>query len=56
MRYYAQNSSLVFVERNIEELPMTIDELREHMENSSGTHLANKLMHFKTTLRRTRSY
>lgn len=56
MRHRAQNSNSVFVKRNIEEFPMTMDELHEHMENFSGTHLAHKLMHFGTTLRGTRSY
>ena len=56
MRHCAQNSSAVFAKRNIQELLITINELCEHMENMPHTHLADKLMHFGTTLRGTRSY
>ena len=52
MRHRAQNSSSVFVKQNIEELPMTTDELQEHMENFSGTHLAKKINAFWNNLKR----
>ena len=37
-------------------MPITINELREHIENVPHSHLADCLMCFGTTLRGTRSY
>ena len=56
MRHRVQNSNVLFAKRKIEELSITINELHEHMEKMPHTHLANKLMCFRTTLRGTRSY
>ncbi|XP_057843079.1 uncharacterized protein LOC131052428 [Cryptomeria japonica] len=56
MRHRAQNSSAVFVKKSLQEMPITINELREHMENIPHSHLADCLMRFGTTLRGTRSY
>ena len=55
-RHQAQNSSTIFAKRNIQDLPITIDELRQHMEDLPNTKLANNLIHFGTTLRGTKSY
>ena len=51
MRHRAQNSSAVFVKRNIQDMPITINELREHMELMPQSHLDDKLMRFGTMLR-----
>ncbi|XP_057825708.1 uncharacterized protein LOC131037537 [Cryptomeria japonica] len=56
MRHRAQTSTFVFIKRNLGELPITIMELRKHMENIPNSHLADRLMQFGTTLRGTRSY
>ncbi|XP_059076593.1 uncharacterized protein LOC131875899 [Cryptomeria japonica] len=56
MRHHAQNSSAVFVKKSLQEMPITINELREHMENIPHSHLVDRLMRFGTTLRGTRSY
>ncbi|XP_059070553.1 uncharacterized protein LOC131860191 [Cryptomeria japonica] len=56
MRHRAQNSSAVFVKRGFHDMPITINELRQHMENMPQSHLANRLMRFGTSLRGTRSY
>ncbi|XP_057862036.2 uncharacterized protein LOC131070491 [Cryptomeria japonica] len=56
MRHRAQTSTSVFIKRNLGELPITIMELREHMENIPNSHLADRLMRFGATLRGTRSY
>ncbi|XP_059076868.1 uncharacterized protein LOC131031330 [Cryptomeria japonica] len=37
-------------------MPITINELRQHMENMPQSHLADRLMRFGTSLRGTRSY
>ena len=37
-------------------MPITINELREHIENVPHSHLVDHLMHFGTNLRGTRSY
>lgn len=37
-------------------MPITIQELREHMDNTPHSHLADRLMRFGTSLRGTRSY
>lgn len=44
MRHRAQNSSAVFMKISFHEIPITISELREHMENMPQSHLLDKLM------------
>ena len=44
MRHQVQNSSAIFAKRHIQEWPITIDELREHMGHVPNSHLTNKLM------------
>ncbi|XP_059076947.1 uncharacterized protein LOC131876152 [Cryptomeria japonica] len=56
MRHRAQNSSAIFVKRGFHDMPITINELRQHMENMPQSHLADRLMRFGTSLRGTRSY
>lgn len=56
MRHLAQSSSVVFVKRNFQDSPITINELREHMENMPYNNLADRLMRFGTSLRGTWSY
>jgi hypothetical protein len=56
MRHHAQNLSAVFVKRSFQDMPITINELREHMENMPHNNLADRLMRFGTSLRGTRSY
>ena len=53
-RHQTQTLSIVFAKRNIQDLPITIDELHQHMEDVPNMKLANNLMHFGTTLRGTR--
>ncbi|XP_059068758.1 uncharacterized protein LOC131859203 [Cryptomeria japonica] len=56
MRHRAQHSSSVFVKRSFRDMPITINKLRQHMENMPRSNLADKLMRFGTSLRGTRSY
>lgn len=56
MRHCAQNSSVVFAKKILQDMPIIINELREHIENFPHSHLVDHLMHFGTTLRGTRSY
>ena len=56
MRHRAQNSLAVFVKKSLQDMPITINELQEHIENVPHSHLADRLMHFGITLRGTRSY
>ena len=56
IRHRAQNSTIIFAKRNHHEFPITINKLREHMENLSKSHLADKLMQFSMTVRATQSY
>ena len=56
MRHRAQNSSTVFAKKSLQDMPITINELREHIENVPHSHLVDCLMRFGTTLRGTRSY
>ncbi|XP_059073384.1 uncharacterized protein LOC131874156 [Cryptomeria japonica] len=56
MRHRAQNSSAIFVKRGFHDMPITINELHQHMENMPQSHLADRLMRFGTSLRGTRSY
>ncbi|XP_057831850.2 uncharacterized protein LOC131042550 [Cryptomeria japonica] len=56
MRHRAQNSSTVFVKRSFQDMTITINELRQHMENTPHSHLAYKTMRFGNKLRGTRSY
>ncbi|XP_059064746.1 uncharacterized protein LOC131856825 [Cryptomeria japonica] len=56
MRHRAQNSSAAFAKRNLQDMPITINELRQHMENIPQSNLADRLIRFGTTLRGTRSY
>jgi len=56
MRHHAQNYLAVFVKKSLQDLPTTINELREHMDNIPQSHLADRLMHFGSTLKGTRSY
>ena len=44
MRHHAQNSSIVFAKKSLQDMPITINELREHMENVPHSHLADRLM------------
>ena len=41
---------------SLQEMPITIQELREHMEKTPHSHLVDRLMRFGTSLRGTRSY
>ncbi|XP_057871639.2 uncharacterized protein LOC131078030 [Cryptomeria japonica] len=56
MRHRAHSSTAVCVKRSLHEMPITIQELREHMDNTPHSHLADRLMRFGTSLRGTRSY
>ena len=56
MRHHAQASSAVFVKKNMAELPTTVDELREHLQNLPDSRLADRLMRFGNVLRGTRAY
>jgi hypothetical protein len=47
---------VVFVKRNLQDLPITINELREHMENMPHNNFVDRLMRFGTSLRGTRLY
>ena len=46
----------MLVKRNFKDMPITINELRQCMENTPHSNLADKLMRFGTSLRGTRSY
>ena len=56
MRHRAQASSAVFVKKNMTELPTTVDELREHLQNLPNSKIVDRLMRFGHVLRGTRSY
>ncbi|XP_059071599.1 uncharacterized protein LOC131868268 [Cryptomeria japonica] len=56
MRHRAQNSSTLFAKRNLQDIPITINELCQHMESMSQSNLSDRLMQFGTNLRGTRSY
>ncbi|XP_059065211.1 uncharacterized protein LOC131857122 [Cryptomeria japonica] len=56
MRHRAHSSTVVCVKRSLHEMPITIQELCEHMDNTPHSHLADRLMRFGTSLRGTRSY
>ena len=49
MRHRAQNSPSMFFKRSFKDTPITIHELRQHMENSPHSSLANKLIWFGTS-------
>ncbi|KAH9307260.1 hypothetical protein KI387_035171, partial [Taxus chinensis] len=42
--------------KNLQDMPITINELREHMKNVPYSNLVDHLMRFRTLLRGTRSY
>ena len=56
MRHRAQASSTVFVKKNMTELPTTVDELRENLQNLPNSKIADRLMRFGHVLRGTRAY
>ena len=56
MRHRAQNSSAVFAKKSLQDMPITINELQEHIENVPHSHLVDHLMHFGITLRDARYY
>ena len=56
MRHHAQSSTSIFAKRSFHEMPITINELCEHMENMPHNNFADRLMWFRTSLRGTRSY
>ena len=56
MRHRAQASSIVFVKKNISELPKTMEELRQHLKNIPDSRLGERLVRFGTVLRGTRAY
>ena len=55
MQHRAQNSSAVIVKKSFQDMPITINDLQEHIENIPHSHLVDHLMCFGTTLRGTRS-
>ena len=44
MRHHAQSLAAIFVKRNLQDFPITINELREHMENMPHNNLVDRLM------------
>ena len=56
MRQHAEKSFSVFVKQCFKDMPITIYQLRQHIENTPHSSLANKLMQFGTSLRGARSY
>ena len=56
MIHHAQDSSTVFVKKNITELPTTMEELRQHLKNLPDSRLGEILMRFGMVLRGTRAY
>ena len=56
MRHRAQASSTVFVKKNISELPTTMEELRQHLQNLPDSRLGEILMRFGMVLRGTCAY
>ncbi|KAH9330657.1 hypothetical protein KI387_002765, partial [Taxus chinensis] len=53
MRHRAQNLSVIFVKKNLQDMPITINELREHMKNVPHSNPVDRLMRFGTSLRGT---
>ena len=56
MQHRAQNSSAVIVKKSFQDMPITINDLQEHIENIPHSHLVDHLMCFGTNIRGTRSY
>ena len=46
MRHCAEASSTFFVKKNISELPTTMEELQQHLQNLPDSILGERLMRF----------
>ena len=46
MKHRTQESSTIFVKKNIGELPTTMEELRQHLQNLLDSRLGERLMRF----------
>ncbi len=56
MRHRAQASSKLFVKKNMTDLPTTMEELRQPLQNLLDSRLGEGLMRVGTVLRGTRAY
>lgn len=56
MRHRSQATTSIFVKKRIEDnLPTTVAELRQHIQNTPNSMLPDQIMRFDSGLRRTRS-